>query len=48
MKIRRFYYDAMFELTHFIMTLFIGDQVHFNTWWDISESYRLKRDNAGS
>lgn len=44
---KKLYYAAMYEITDSIMWLTIsGDSERWCRWWNISEGFRRKRDNA--
>lgn len=49
-KLKRAYYQCMYELTDLIMWQFVNDgdfdggRERWNHWWNVSEDYRKKRD----
>lgn len=44
---KKLYYQFMYELTDFVMWVNPKEsQEHFLRWWEASEYYRRKRDQA--
>jgi len=44
--VKKIYYAVMFDVCDLIMWARINDRDHYVRWWEASEYYRRKRDNA--
>jgi hypothetical protein len=44
--VKKLYYTLMYEITDAMQWLTVEKPERWVYWWNVSEGYRLKRDNA--